>query len=51
MIVHDLDWDDQLYRPVKGQRKCFKISAIPYFAWANRGRGEMRVWIRKILRP
>lgn len=21
------------------------ITAIPYFAWANRGRGEMRVWI------
>jgi len=21
------------------------IMAIPYFAWANRGRGEMRVWI------
>ena len=22
-----------------------KYTAIPYFAWANRGRGEMRVWI------
>ena len=22
-----------------------KSTAIPYFAWANRGRGEMRVWI------
>jgi DUF1680 family protein len=22
-----------------------RITAIPYFAWANRGRGEMRVWI------
>lgn len=22
-----------------------KNTAIPYFAWANRGRGEMRVWI------
>ena len=21
--------------------------AIPYFAWANRGRGEMRVWLRR----
>ena len=21
------------------------VTAIPYFAWANRGRGEMRVWI------
>ncbi len=23
------------------------ITAIPYFAWANRGRGEMVVWIRQ----
>jgi DUF1680 family protein len=22
------------------------ITAIPYFAWANRGRGEMAVWIK-----
>ena len=24
-----------------------QITAIPYFAWANRGRGEMVVWIRR----
>lgn len=23
------------------------ITAIPYFAWANRGRGEMAVWVKK----
>jgi len=23
------------------------ITAIPYFAWANRGRGEMVVWVRR----
>jgi DUF1680 family protein len=22
------------------------VTAIPYFAWANRGRGEMAVWVR-----
>jgi len=44
--VHDLDSDDQLYRLAKEQRKCFKITAIPYFAWNNRKSGEMRVWIR-----
>ncbi|MFI5193688.1 MAG: glycoside hydrolase family 127 protein [Chitinophagales bacterium] len=32
---------------VKTENK--KISAIPYFAWANRGAGEMQVWMpRKI---
>jgi hypothetical protein len=24
-----------------------EVTAIPYFLWANRGRGEMTVWIRK----
>jgi len=24
-----------------------QIVAIPYFAWANRGRGEMVVWIKQ----
>jgi len=24
------------------------ITAIPYYLWANRGMGEMRVWIREI---
>jgi DUF1680 family protein len=23
-----------------------KLTAIPYYAWANRGQGEMAVWIR-----
>jgi uncharacterized protein len=23
------------------------LAAIPYFAWANRGEGEMRVWLRR----
>jgi DUF1680 family protein len=26
-----------------------KVTAIPYFSWANRGKGQMQVWIpRKI---
>ena len=44
--VHDSGWDNQLYRLAKEPRECFKIKAIPYFAWNNRGRGEMRVWVR-----
>ena len=23
-----------------------ELRLIPYFAWANRGEGEMRVWLR-----
>ncbi|MBA7467125.1 Non-reducing end beta-L-arabinofuranosidase [subsurface metagenome] len=45
-VVDDSDWDAQLYRVAKEQRKCFKISAIPYYAWDNRESGKMRVWTR-----
>jgi hypothetical protein len=28
----------------KGAHKV-QVTAIPYFAWANRGKGEMAVWV------
>jgi DUF1680 family protein len=28
-----------------GEREDVTIRAVPYFAWANRGAGAMRVWI------
>jgi DUF1680 family protein len=39
-------WRDTLYRPIAGKRKRVTIRAIPYARWANRGPGEMLVWIR-----
>jgi DUF1680 family protein len=40
-------WDENtLYRPVqKPALKERQLTWIPYYAWANRGPGEMRVWI------
>jgi DUF1680 family protein len=38
----------ELYAPMKGRKsKEVDITLIPYYAWANRGEGEMRVWIRR----
>jgi DUF1680 family protein len=41
-------WQDQLYRPAPAgalpQREV-TLTAVPYYAWANRGPGTMRVWI------
>lgn len=34
-------------RPVEGDKEQF--TAIPYYAWANRGRGEMAVWFPEAL--
>jgi DUF1680 family protein len=33
--------------PATGEAPARTITAVPYFAWANRGRGEMVVWIRQ----
>ena len=41
-------WEDQLYRPLTAERlpqRAIELTAVPYYAWANRGPGMMRVWI------
>ena len=41
-------WKDRLYRPVgstSAPRRRVELTAIPYYAWANRDPGAMRVWI------
>jgi DUF1680 family protein len=41
-------WQDALYRPASVEdlpRREVTLTAVPYYAWANRGPGAMRVWI------
>ena len=42
-------WQGKLYRPVDSAapppRRAVELTAIPYYAWANRGPGAMRVWV------
>ena len=38
-------WSGKLYRPVESEALVGTMKAIPYFMWANRGEGEMLVWI------
>lgn len=39
-------WKGVLYRPVNGNAQVKrKMRLIPYFAWANRGAGDMAVWL------
>jgi DUF1680 family protein len=41
-------WEDFLYRHLAQEQlpvRAVKLTAVPYFAWANRGPGAMRVWI------
>jgi DUF1680 family protein len=50
-VIDTWDWTSRLYRPVdaKGAKRQSmpktRLTAVPYFAWANRGPGAMRVWI------
>ncbi len=40
------DWDEHLYRNISndtGQKVSVKL--IPYYAWGNRGKGDMTVWL------
>ena len=43
-------WADMLYRPITETASTLQsvpLTAVPYYAWANRGGGTMRVWIPK----
>jgi DUF1680 family protein len=45
-------WDGTLYRstetgPGEPERRPARLTAVPYYAWANREPGPMRVWIRR----
>lgn len=45
--VETASWRGHLYRPVgpPPPRRRVELTAIPYFAWANREPGAMRVWL------
>jgi len=42
------DWEGELYLPegaAQTSSRPVMLTAVPYYAWANRGPGPMRVWI------
>jgi DUF1680 family protein len=48
--VEPENWGGGLYQPesqIKKVRTPFTFKAVPYFLWANREPGEMRVWLRE----
>jgi len=47
----DSEWEQRLYRPVdhpvrSTPASAIPLTAIPYYAWANRAPGRMQVWLR-----
>ncbi|MEX2512504.1 MAG: hypothetical protein WD398_06335 [Cyclobacteriaceae bacterium] len=40
------NWDKKLYQPLKRKELATaEIRWVPYYSWANRGEGEMEVWL------
>jgi DUF1680 family protein len=44
-LVSSGGWDNTLYREVNKKTTPIKIKLIPYYAWANRGKTDMTVWM------
>ena len=45
-LLNEKDWTNQLYRELSiDDTKKIKVRLIPYYAWDNRGKSEMTVWI------
>ncbi|NLY90479.1 MAG: glycoside hydrolase family 127 protein [Firmicutes bacterium] len=47
MRVSADNWGNSLYAPQPPMKVKTGFTAVPYYAWNNRGRGEMLVWIRE----
>jgi DUF1680 family protein len=43
--INDNQWKNTLYQEIKPSGKRAPIRLIPYYAWGNRGKSEMTVWI------
>lgn len=41
-------WEGTLYRPVSTDKNNYSMQLIPYYAWGNRGKGDMSVWLPAI---
>lgn len=44
-LACNTSWDGTLYRPVGKADETVRVRLIPYYAWGNRGKTEMTVWM------
>lgn len=44
-LTNESSWENTLYRPVEKLDKKINITLIPYYAWGNRGKMDMTVWM------
>ena len=44
-LLQNTNWKNSLYKELNTNTKPVTIKLIPYFAWANRGKTDMTVWL------
>jgi DUF1680 family protein len=45
-VVYDREWGSELYREFRPvEPEPVSVTLVPYYAWANRGKSEMTVWL------
>jgi uncharacterized protein len=44
-LIQHANWNDVLYHEINNKTKPVNIKLIPYYAWANRGKTDMTVWM------
>jgi uncharacterized protein len=45
-IREQLSGNGKLYADQPPSTETVEVTAIPYYAWGNRGAGEMQIWAR-----
>ena len=45
VVSDEASWSGVLYREVNQQSRTIRVRLVPYFAWGNRGRCDMSVWL------
>ena len=44
-LLQNSNWKNSLYKEINTNTKPVTIKLIPYYAWANRGKTDMSVWL------
>ena len=44
-VLDASEWENNLYLQAKPKMRQLKVTAIPYYAWCNRGTSQMSVWV------
>lgn len=44
-LIQNASWKGQLYRPINSKKETVTLQLVPYYAWGNRGKGDMSVWL------